>query len=120
MHSLDLSKTTKLKDLTFQGSMSSVRWIVAILQTVESKNLQQITIYPYSSPLGSLAEQTDHQEWQDLDRLLVQFWTSYSIRPQLMYSPDDGGRGTRDHAQSLLPGLTRRGLVDLVEVSPPP
>ena len=82
------------------------------LQTVESENLRQITIHPYATTLTGTAV---HQEWQDLDRLLVQFCTSHSIRPRVMYGLDEGGREMRDHASSLLPELTRRGLVDLVE-----
>jgi hypothetical protein len=54
------------------------------LQTVESKNLQQITIH-YPTILTGTIEEAVHQaqEWQELDRLLVQFWTSRSIRPKI-------------------------------------
>lgn len=58
----------------------------------------------------------DRRDWQDLDRLLVQIWASYSIRPWIMYETGKEGRDQKDHAPSLLPELTRRGFVDLVEV----
>ena len=115
---LNLSNAAKLKDLTFRRS-SNVPRIIAALQTVESTDLHQITIHPYTGVHGSLTNETVHREWQDLDRLLVQFCASHPIRPRLVYSQHDWGKDTRDHAPSLLPGLTRRGLVDLVKYSPP-
>ena len=118
-HFPDLSKAAKLKDLIFLGRISNIHWIVRALQTVESKNLQQITIRLHTATLRGLTEETDHLEWQDLDRLLVKFWTSHSIRPRFVYAPNSGGWDTRDRAPSLLPELTGRGLVDLVEYSPP-
>ena len=115
---LDLSKATKLKHVKFlrQRTRSTVQWITTTLQTVESKNLESITIFPFDKSLPETVEEQAYQEWQDLDRLLVQFWASHSIRPQLAYVA--GRRGTKDlggDAPKLLPELTRRGLVDLVE-----
>ena len=115
---IDLSKATKLKDMEFRGRDStSIRWITVALQTVKSKNLRQITIHSpltIPDPAGEVAR----REWQDLDHLLVQFWTSNSIRSQVMYEPEEGRKDITDHASSLLPELTRRGLVDLVEFPP--
>ena len=116
-HFPDLSKASKLKDLMFLVRRSNIHWIIAALQTVKSKNLEEITIRLHSTTLGNSTVEMNHLEWQDLDRLLVQFWTSHSIRPRLVYGPNSGGWNARDHAQSLLPELTRRGLVDLVEYS---
>ena len=84
--------------------------MIAALRTVESKNLQQITIHPYAQE----DEKMDHQELQNFDRLLVQLWTSHSIRPQLVYTLDNG----RAFVSGLVPELTRRGLIDLVKYSP--
>jgi len=95
---------------------ASVQWITTTLQTAESKNIRDITIslfYPFPETIrGAVC-----QEWEDLDRVLVQFWTSYSIRPQVMYAGRQGVKDLRDDVPSLLPELTRRGLVDLVEVA---
>jgi len=118
MFPLDLSKATKLKDLTFLCSSSNVRWVTTALQTVESKHFHHIAIHPYAAVFRSPPEETVHSTWQDLDQLLVRFWTSHSIRIRLVYWPDGGG--TRDHASSLLPELIRRGLIDLVEHNPAP
>jgi len=79
------------------------------LQTVKSRGIQHIDIYPMT-----IGEEV-YPEWQDLDHLLVKLCTSHSIRPRVMYEAGRGGKILRDRVSSLLPELTRRGLVDLVE-----
>ena len=115
---IDLSKAAKLKYLTFlrRHPRSTVQWITAALQTVNSKTLQSITIRPDGGRPETIGEEF-HQEWRHLDHLLVQFWTSHSIRPRVMYVAWKGKKGLRDCLPSLLPELTRRGLVDLVQGS---
>jgi hypothetical protein len=81
------------------------------LETVQSKDLRQITIHSYGT-FASLIGEAARQEWRNLDRLLVQFWTSRSIRPKIVYRE---GKGLNDLVPSLLPELTGRGAVDLVE-----
>ena len=90
----DLSKATKLKHLKFmrRRTRSILQWITMTLQTVKSENLQSITIYP-QDPGPETVEEEAYQEWQDLDRLLVQFWTSPSIRPRVVYVVGRGGEG---------------------------
>ena len=111
----DLSKATKLKQLKFRKkNRSSVQWITMTLQTVESRKLQSITICPQGPGPETVVEEA-YQEWQDLDHLLVQFWTSHSIRPRVRYVAGREGKDLRGDAPRLLPELTRRGLVDLVE-----
>ena len=115
--SFNLSTATKLKQLVFQCRQSNVQWIAEALQTVESKNLERITVRPDSYFFPYNITEPDRRQWHTLDRLLVQFWTSHSIRPKVTY--EAGAVATRkdirDHAPSLLPELSRRGLVDLVE-----
>jgi len=115
---LDLSKATKLKHLMFLCRGLKIQPTITALRTVESKSLQRITIHPHTATIQDPIEEVA-QGWQDLDRLLVQFWTSRSVRPQLLYGHDKGGQDLRDRAPSLLPELTRRGLVEVVEHSPP-
>jgi hypothetical protein len=110
---LDLSKATKLKDLLFRCGESNVQQVTMALQTVQSKHLQRITIHPRAASVRLSAEPAP-QEWQDLDILLVQFWTSHSIRPKIMYDPGKGVNDIRGLAPSLLPELARRGAIDLV------
>ena len=105
----------------FRWGGTSVRWITMALQTVKSKKLQRITIQLLTLTLRKMFVGVDEWEWQDLDHLLVRFWTSHSIRPLVMYDPDEDGKGLRDEVNrmlSLLPELTRRGLVDVVETPP--
>jgi len=83
------------------------------LETVKSEYLRNITINPTTS--GTI-EGGVYQEWEELDQLLIQFWITHSVRPRLEYRVGKRGKYLRDCAPSLLPELTRRGLVDLVEV----
>ena len=110
---IDLSTATKLKDLVFRCARPNVEWITMTLQTVRSKNLRQITIRPDPNTSRTI-EDTVRREWEDLDRLLVQFPASRSIRPKLTYGAGVGGRFLRDQVPSLLPELTGRGLIDLI------
>ena len=58
-----------------------------------------------------------YREWLELDHLLVQLWESHSIRPKVTYialSYMHEGRA-RSCMESLLPEVTTRGIVDLVE-----
>jgi len=44
-----------------------------------------------------------YQEWWDLDQLLVQFGTTHSVRPRVVYT---AGNDLRNYVPSLLPELT--------------
>jgi len=116
MVSVDLSKGAKLKRVIFlrKNNRSTVKWIAMTLRTVESRNLQNITLFTNDSLPATVGEAA-LQEWKDLDRLLVQFWTSHSIRPEVVYRARTWGKDLRSIASSLLPELSRRELVDLVE-----
>ena len=99
----------------FQCARPNVQWVIAALRTVESKNLEQITVRPDADTFVRTIKEPVHQQWHDLDQLLVQFWISHSIRPKVTYETGARRKDMRDCTQSLLPELTRRGLVDLVE-----
>ena len=108
---LDLSTAANLKKVAFRVGKPSVRWIAMVLQTVKSTDLQQITIHQAPAHHGRAGVEEDLiPEWQDLDCLLVQFWTSHSIRPTLI----DGMKHLKDLTLTLFPELTRRGLLDIV------
>jgi len=112
--SLDLSKATKLKDVEFRCGKPDIQWIIMALQTIESKNLRQITIDLYALSVRQIGE-TVSQEWLDLDRLLVRLSTSHSIRPKITNGKWDGGANLGSIVPILLPELTRRGAVDVAE-----
>ena len=113
--SFDLSTATKLKHLVFQCARPNVQWVTTALQSVKSKGLERITVRPDADTFVRTIKEPVHQQWHDLDRQLVDFWTSHSIRPKVTYEAGARRKDMRDCTQSLLPELTRRGLVDLVE-----
>lgn len=89
------------------------------LQTVDSKDLQLITLRPNHYAFRHSIQETVHREWENLDRLLVQFWTSRSIRPRITYESEMDEEELKGYAVTLLPELTMRGLVDVVQYSRP-
>ena len=114
--SLDLSKAAKLRDVAFNYLRSDIQWVTAMIKTIKSKNLQQIAIFSYIyTPLSTQIKEAVHREWQDLDHLLVQLWTSHSVRLKIMYWMWEGQDEARGFAQRLLPELTRRGAIDVAE-----
>jgi hypothetical protein len=110
---LDLSKATKLKNLSFRCRGQSIQWIAMALPSVTSKNLQQIITHCNTTCANPIGE-TVHREWRDLDRLFIQFWISHSIRPKIEYEATEGENNLRALAPSLLPELMWRRAVDLV------
>jgi hypothetical protein len=126
--SVDLSKATKLKDVTFQSVSQRIRWITATLKTIpKHRGLREVLIYlpSYVGTTGvdgnakhAIGEES-WREWLDLDRLLVRLWESSSIRLKLtrlrltgIQEPD-----IRYHVgyRCLFPEITKRGIFDLVE-----
>ena len=107
---VDLSKLTKLKNVVF--GCPYIQRITTTLRTAEFINLEQITIYSPTN-FGTPSVKSAYREWQDLDRLLLQFWTSRSLRPKIEYG---GECDLIKLAPRLLPELTSRGAIDLIDV----
>lgn len=56
-----------------------------------------------------------YRGWLDLDRLLVQFWESHSIRPRVESTTlEEREQGTKYCIRYLLPEITRREVIHLV------
>jgi hypothetical protein len=108
---LDLSSLMRLKEVEFRCRGSNVRWITVALQTAESINLERIVIDTLERSIAESA----YREWQELDRLLLQFWTSRSIRPMIKHRWEGEERDLREFVSRLLPELASRGIVDLFD-----
>ena len=116
--SLDLTEATKLKDVELWCNGPDIGWIVAMIQSAGSENLQGITIHSCPTFLKPTRE-TFHRQWENLDLLLVRLWTSRSIRPKFVCQANREWGGFRDLVQCLLPELARRGAVDMVQAEAP-
>ena len=100
---VDLSKATKLKDVVFRPGPQRIEWVIVALQTITSKHqdLRQIIIHiPYgltltgiSANVGQPIAKVRYEQWLGLDRLLVQFWESRSIRSKLVPTKEPGTGG---------------------------
>jgi len=114
--SFDLSGAKILKSVEFWYNGLDIGCIIMAVQAGKPKSLQQITIRlpaAFSPP----TEETVHQGqgWEDLDRLLIQLWTSRSIRPKVVCESREEECDSRDLAQILLPELAKRGFIETVE-----
>ena len=58
-----------------------------------------------------------HEQWLELDRLLVQLWRLHSIRTMALYYPGKGGNDQNSSVYGLLPEMARGGVADLVRRS---
>ena len=98
------------------------------LQTITSKHqdLRQISIHvPHDlthpdldMDVGRIIREEICGEWSGLDYLLVQFWESRSIRPRIVYptlKEEKRSVCLRDSIGCLLPEITGREIIDLVE-----
>ena len=126
--SIDLSKTTKLKDVIFRPGSLNIKWVIMALQTIapKSRDLPQISIHvPYTSALTvtgpnvrrSVGER-DFEQWLELDRLLVQLWESRSAHPKILCTVWKGEKekeDLRDYIKHLLPEITKKVIIDLAE-----
>ena len=119
---LDLSKATKLKDVEFWLAGPYIRWIVMTLEPPKLQERKTLSRSPSARlpTFHDLIEETVHQEWQDLDHLLVELWTSHSIFPKVtpvIYTGVERGNRLSELVESLLPELASRGAVNAVEGS---
>ena len=126
--SVDFSRATRLRDVSFLCGRLGAEWVSMALRTVtpSHRNLQQISLsvphVPYDTTLD-LANPADvrraigeviYEQWLELDRVLVQLSESHSIRPKVLYYASAGkDEGLRSWVGSLLPETTR-GSADLV------
>ena len=111
---LDLSKATRLEDVEFLLNTQTIQWITDTLRSAKSGHLQQIAI-TVSPSFTSLVRATAVQEWEGLDHLLVQLWTSRSICPMLKYAETQKRDDLKTLVRVLLPEATNRGIIDVVE-----
>jgi len=121
--SIDLSRTMRLKDVSFRVDSWWVDWIVTALRTItpERLDLRQISIHVYVG-LAAVGAKTreiigEHLfgQWRGLDRLLVQLWQSHSIRPKVQCYVLMKNNDPSDCLEYLLPETTGGQIIDLVE-----
>lgn len=123
---IDLSKATNLRDVIFEVKALSVDQVTMTLQTIKSKhrNLQRVSIHiPYDFTLvdacvhiGQTVREVISRPWLDLDRLLVQFRESRSIRPKVVLTPKKwaGKQEVEYCVGCLLPKTAKRGMIGVV------
>ena len=120
---IGLSRAAGLKDVTFRVSAQTVGWVTMALRTItpEHRDLGQISIcLPHNLTFVNVGAdirrslgETTSRRWSDLDRLLVEFWESRSIRPRVGCATHEQEVGSMEYCVGcLLPEITKRGIVD--------
>ena len=128
--SIDLSNSTRLKDLVFLCTFDPY-WIATTLQTITHNhgNLQRVSVIvpevlyrsslnrPDPADIIHAVGETIYQEWLEVDDLLAQLCETHSIHPEVLYNvpPSMDGTRARRLMESLFPELTARGLARLTE-----
>ena len=105
---LDLSMALKLKDVEFWSDIQDVQWITKSLRSIQFRNLRQVKIAinlpaRLLNPVGKLL----HHKLMELDRLLVNLWTSHSVDLWVECRAANG--------RSLLPEITSKEGVRILE-----
>lgn len=99
------------------GALDDV-WITLALKTLtpNHRDLHQISIYIHVNRFlkTRLAMEEIHRQWADLDHFLVQLWESNAIHTRVIYRLK-GEKEARECVRGLLPEMTKRGTVELVD-----
>ena len=110
------------------GSLNS-EWVTTSLETITPRHRGLETISIHTPEIISNAARKDGatfgqvlsadraMRWLALDRFLVQFWESRSIRPKIVHPRTEEEEERRDWVKFLLPEGMKRGIIDLAEES---
>ena len=126
-NSVDLSRATKLKDVTFRIDSSGPEWVTTALRTItpNHRDLLQISIsaayYPTivmfnTDDVIQGAEGQTTRRWLELDQLLAQLWELNSTPPKIVcHALSWKEKNVRDLMGRLLPEATVGGTVNLFD-----
>ena len=123
---IDLSKATKLEDVTLHFEDLSVAWVASTLKTITSghRNLREVSIEGRALsdstdwPANAAAVDDDMREqWAELERTLIQLWESHAIHAKVNYYSRKREE-SRELMGDLLQEATKRGIVGLADISP--
>ena len=100
-------------------------WTAMVLKTLtsEHRNFRKVTIHipiaisSVGEPVNvkqSIGEET-HGQWMDLDHILIQLWESNAIHTQVIYTTEGEKKEAREFIGALLPEMTKRGKVEMLE-----
>lgn len=125
--SIDLSKAIKLKEVAFRFNRLHVIWVTESLKTIttEHNDLQQISIYiPFCLDkfFGRLAARASgtHQQWKELDKVLVQLWESRAIHAKVICNAKERRREDMcEFIEGRLPEMRRKRGIQVVYPVPP-
>jgi len=123
--SVDFFKTTRLKEVVFRlGGTLDVQTTIALeTLTSEHRDLQRVSIHiPIKAPsiddpvnMRQVIRGAVDKQWMDLDRVLIQLWETNAIPTQVIYTTEEGKKEGREYIGALLPEMTKRGILEVVD-----
>ena len=116
--SIDFSKATKLKGLTFRSFNRSVKWITMALKaiTAHHRDLREVTIHVHFPPSGDcdnlrqIAGGRGFRRWIDLNSVLTRLMESHAVCVKTIHYPTGGDDLVREFMKEMFPAIsTERG-----------
>ena len=100
-------------------------WAAMVLKTPTSKptDFRKDSIHipiptpPVDAPVSvkqSIGEET-HEQWMDLNHILVRLWESSGVHTHILYTTEEEKREACKYIGALLPGMTKKGIVEMVD-----
>jgi hypothetical protein len=115
--SIDLSEAIRLKEVKFIFDAIKDVWTTAALKTITSKHTQfkKVSMFISMEEILYFMGKNILDRWMDFDRVLVQLWESHAIHTQVTYSTEQEEKEAREYIGSLLPEMTKRGRLEMVD-----
>jgi hypothetical protein len=105
--------------VVFRFDTLCVIWVTMALKTITSKHqdFRQISIYlsPHPVDVGQTVGEEIYRQWADFDCTLIRLWESHAIRTNVICDTvAEGRKGFPEYIGGLLPEMTKRGIVEIV------
>ena len=95
--------------------------------TSEHRDLRKVSFrchsFPNFSSFGdhltarTVVGEEFYGHWMDLDRTLIQLWELHAVRMEISYYSEGKGKRACEFVGGLLPEVTRRGIIKLVDLT---
>jgi len=117
---INLSKATRLREVGFRLLDPYDVWAGSTLKTLtpNHKDLWRISIHMVIREHANLQQIFGIDicdSWADLDHTLIQLWESNAVTTRVTYATGGDKTEARKFVEQLLPEMTRRGIVELVD-----
>ena len=92
--------------------------------TFEHRDLRKVSFCCHSFPefgdhftARMVAGEELYGHWMDLDRTLIRLWESHAVHMEILYYSKGKGKRACEFVGDLLPEVTKRGIIKLVDLT---